>query len=252
MFLFTLKDEPEVCVEVENLIPERLKGMKVGDVRKLKVKLGKYEVEVGELFEVRKNSGEEVVFEGLWLERVKRIGFGMSSGCIVVKGNAGMYAGAFMKGGRLVIEGNADRFAGMNMSGGELLIKGDAGDYLGSGYRGDDGMRGGKIVVHGNTGDEAGIKMRGGEIIVKGNAGMFFGGMMRDGIVRARSARRAGANMKGGTIVLEEVREEEILPGFSYAGKDEFEEKIYHVFEGDKAVKKSKGKLLVRNLIGED
>ena len=249
MFQFTLKDEPEVCVEVDTLLPERLSGMKVGDVRKLKVRLGKLEVEVGELFEVRKTSGDEVVFDGLWLERVKRIGYGMSDGCIVVKGNAGMYAGAFMKGGRLVIEGNADRFAGMNMSGGELLIKGDAGDYLGSGYRGDDGMKGGKIVVHGNAGDEVGIKMKGGEIIVKGNAGMFFGGMMRGGVARAKSAKRAGANMKDGMIVLEEARREDILPGFSYAGKDEFEEKIYHVFEGDKAVRKSKGRLLVRNLL---
>ena len=249
MFQFTLKDEPDVCVEVENLLPEKLKGMKVGDVRKVKVRLGKYEVEAGELFEVRKTSGEEVVFEGLWLERVKRIGFGMSSGSIVVRGNAGMYTGAFMKGGRIVVEGNADRFAGMNMSGGEIVIAGDAGDYLGCGYRGDDGMRGGRIVVHGNAGDEAGVKMKDGEIIVKGEAGMFFGGMMSGGIARAKRAKRAGANIKGGTIILEEARRDEILPGFEYSGKDEFEEKIYHVFEGDRAVRKSKGRILVRNLI---
>ncbi len=248
MFLFRLEEEPEVCVEVDSLLPEKLKKLDVRDVKNLKVRLGKLEVSVEELFDVDKVEGESVIFEGKWLDRVKRIGFGMAEGEIVVRGNAGMYAGAFMKGGRIVVEGNVDRFAGMNMSGGEIVVKGDAGDYLGSGYRGDAGMKGGRIVVEGNAGDEAGIKMKGGEIIVKGKAGLFFGGMMSGGMARAERAERAGANMKNGVIVLEKAKDEDILPGFTYAGKEEFENRIYHVFEGDKAVRKSKGKLLVREL----
>ncbi len=247
MFVFTLKDKPPVCLEVENLLPERLRGLKVGDVERLKVRLGREEVEVCEFFEVEKS--DILTFEGRWLERVKRIGFGMSEGEILVRGNAGMYAGAFMKGGRIVIEGNADRFTGMNMSGGEILVKGNAGDYVGSGYRGDDGMKDGIIIVEGNAGSEAGMKMKGGEIVIRGTAGMFAGGMMSGGVLRAMKAERAGANMKNGVIVLEEVEEEKILPGFIYAGKDEFENRIYHVFEGDKAVRKSRGRLFVRNLI---
>ena len=248
MFLFRLKDEPEVCVEVDTLLPEKLKKLDAREVKNLKVRLGRLEVSVEELFDVEKVEGESVIFEGKWLERVKRIGFGMADGEIVVRGNAGMYAGAFMKGGRIVVEGNVDRFAGMNMSGGEIVVRGNASDYLGSGYRGDAGMKGGRIVVEGDARDEAGIKMKGGEIIVKGRAGLFFGGMMGGGIARAGKAVRAGANMKNGVIVLEEARDEDILPGFTYAGKDEFENRIYHVFEGDKTIRKSKGRLLVREL----
>ncbi len=248
MFLFRLKDEPEVCVEVDTLLPEKLKKLDVKDVKNLKVRLGKLETSVEELFDVERVEGESVIFEGKWLDRVKRIGFGMTEGEIVVRGNAGMYTGAFMKGGRIVVEGSVDRFAGMNMSGGEIVVRRNAGDYLGSGYRGDAGMKGGRIVVEGNAGDEAGIKMKGGEIIVKGKAGLFFGGMMSGGTARAERAERAGANMKNGMIVLEKARDEDILPGFTYTGKDEFENRIYYVFEGDKAVRKSKGKLLVREL----
>jgi len=248
VFLFRLKDEPEVCVEVDTLLPEKLKKLDAREVKNLKVRLGRLEVSVEELFDVEKVEGESVIFEGKWLDRVKRIGFGMADGEIVVRGNAGMYAGAFMKGGRIVVEGNVDRFAGMNMSGGEIVVRGNASDYLGSGYRGDAGMKGGRIVVEGDARDEAGIKMKGGEIIVKGRAGLFFGGMMGGGIARAGKAVRAGANMKNGVIVLEEARDEDILPGFTYAGKDEFENRIYHVFEGDKTIRKSKGRLLVREL----
>ncbi len=248
MYKFILKDKPEVCLEVDSLIPEKLKDLSEGEVRKLKIREGKLEVCVEEFFDIEKTNTPEIVFEGKWLDRVKRIGFGMSEGEVVVRGNAGMYVGAFMKGGKIVVEGNVDRFAGMGMSGGEILIEGNAGDYLGSAYRGDNGMKGGRIVVKGNAGDEVGLKIREGEIVVEGKAGMFFGGMAVGGILRAFEAERVGANMKSGVIVLERALEESILPGFVYSGKDEFENKIYHVFEGDKAVRKSKGKLLVREL----
>jgi formylmethanofuran dehydrogenase subunit C len=247
VFLFKLKDKPEICVEVDQLLPEKLKGLNLKEVSSLKVRLGRLEVDAEEVFDIEKSDGT-VIFEGKWLERVKRIGFGMREGEILVKGNAGMYTGAFMKGGKIVVEGNTDRFAGMNMSDGEIIIRGNAGDYTGSGYRGDAGMKGGRILVEGNAGDEVGIKMKGGEIVVMGEAGLFFGGMMNGGIARAKRAIRTGANMKNGIIVLEQAREDEILPGFIYSGKDRFENRTYHIFEGDKAVRKSKGKLLIRNL----
>ncbi len=248
MYLFTIKTKPDVCIEVDTLIPEKLEGLKEKEVKNLTIREGKKEVKVEELFEVEEIEGV-LTFKGKWLDRVKKIGFNMKKGEIYVDGDVGMYLGAFMKGGKIIVNGNVDRFAGMNMSGGEIEIVGSAGDYLGSAYRGDYGMKGGKIKVNGDAGNEVGIKMRGGEIIVKGKAGMFFGGMINGGLLRAYEAIRAGANMKSGTIVLERV--EEVLPGFIYLGKDKFENEVYHVFEGDKAVKKSNGRLYVRE-IGEN
>lgn len=150
--------------------------------------------------------------------KVRKIGYGMSSGSVVVDGNAGMYVGEEMSGGSILVTGNAGRWLGTKMKGGQIEIKGDAGDYVGAGYRGTTlGMKGGSILIHGNAGHEVGCWMRNGTIRVKGSAGLFPGIHMGDGtmFIERDCEGRAGAQMRGGRVVVG-GHIPSILPSFSF------------------------------------
>jgi len=56
--------------------------------------------------------------------RFERVGMEARSGMLIVRGNAGNFAGAQMSGGRLVIEGDAGTSLGEGMSGGEISVEG--------------------------------------------------------------------------------------------------------------------------------
>ncbi|AEA47124.1 formylmethanofuran dehydrogenase subunit C [Archaeoglobus veneficus] len=244
-----LKDKPDLCIEVDALLPEKLSGMNAREIENVKIQYGKLLVDAGEFFDIEGKVNGTLVFEGD-LTRVKRIGFGMREGEIIVKGNAGMYVGAFMRGGRIVIEGNAGRFAAIGMIGGEVVVKGDCGDYAGAAYRGSTGMAGGRLIIEGRCGDEAGANMCGGELIVGREAGAFLGAGMTGGVIRAKTGRRVGAGMINGQIFLDEAKDiDEVLPpGFIYEGEEEINGVKYAVFTGDKAEKKSNGKIFIKIL----
>jgi len=249
MCVLRLKDIPEVCIEVDSLIPEKLSGMKREEIERVKIQYGKTIVDAGDFFDVEGKIKDRLIFEGD-LKRVKRIGFKMSKGEIIVKGNAGMYAGAFMEGGKITIEGDADRFAGIGMQGGEIVVRGNCGDYAGAAYRGDKGMSGGRLIIRGSCGDEAGAKMQGGEIVILNTAGVFLGAGMKDGIIKAKTGRRVGAGMRGGTIFLKGIHSsiDEILPpGFIYEGEEEVDGVKYSVFIGDIAERESNGKVFIKH-----
>ena len=252
--ILKLKDQPELCLEVEGVLPEKLINLSKEEIENLPLQYGRVKVKLHEFFDVYIESSDSarLIFEGD-LSRVKRIGWGMKKYEIIVKGNAGMYLGAFMEGGRIVVEGNVGHFAALNMKGGELIIKGNCGDYLCASYRGEwRGMSGGTVIVEGNVGKELGSYMRNGKIVVKGSADEFAGVCMSGGLIVINKAKsRLGASMVGGAIVVNEV--EELLPGFYEEGevKDpEIEgEKfngLFKVFTGDHAERNAKGKIYVK------
>jgi hypothetical protein len=115
---------------------------------------------MSDLFEIRgdiaKEVGEQVIVVEGDTTSVKYIGSSMSSGKIIVEGNAGMHLGSRMTGGEIHVKGSVDNWVGAEMSGGYIRINKDAGDRLGSAYRGSpEGMTGGVIVVDGNVGKNA-------------------------------------------------------------------------------------------------
>ncbi len=252
--ILRLKEKPDLCLEVEGISPSKIAEISAKDVERLPIQYGNRRVELSEFFDFELNDSDvpRVVFEGD-MSRVKRIGWKLDGGVVIVKGNAGMYLGAFMSGGKIVVEGDVGDFSALNMSGGELIIEGNAGNYLCASYRGEwRGMSGGRVVVKGNVGKELGGYMRGGKIVVEGVADEFAGVCMRGGVLVLNGAKdRLGAGMTSGVIVVNEV--ESLLPGFFEEGEEENPEVEgevlegrYRVYSGDHAERRAKGRIYVR------
>jgi formylmethanofuran dehydrogenase subunit C len=201
----TLRERPDVPLEADVLVPDRLAGAE--DVAALPLWHGKERTRVGEFFAVS-GSGDDVRLEGD-LSRVKLVGAGMTAGRLTVAGDVGMHAGAGMRGGELHVEGDAGDWAGAGMRGGTLVVRGSAGRRLGGAYPGERaGMRGGEIVVHGDAGAQAGAGLRRGLIAVAGRVGDAAGLRMLAGTVVALGGlgSRAGAGMRRGSIVTTEAQ----------------------------------------------
>lgn len=212
--MIIIKPKAEFVVTVEAELTPDLAEKDVEEVKKFKVYYGKDLVELGELFDVKKEGGDKkLLLEGDF-SRVKWIGCRMADGEIVVKGSVGANCGAYMAGGKIVIEGNADDWLGAEMKDGEIIVKGNAGNLVGCAYYGDaTGMQGGKITIEGNANNYIGEKMSGGEIEIKGNAGDFIGTEMKGGkIVIHGSCGFVGGDMKAGEIVI--GGDFELLPSF--------------------------------------
>ncbi|MBI4343988.1 MAG: formylmethanofuran dehydrogenase subunit C [Euryarchaeota archaeon] len=255
------KEQPKVRLEAEVINPAVFAGKGLKEIEGLQIQLGNTRVRLADFFEVSGARVDDpkdlrIVIDGD-AGHTKRIGEGMATGEILVRGGVDMYVGARMTGGRIIVEGDADSFAGQQMVGGELVIKGNAKDYVGSSYRGDwRGMRGGTITVEGNAGCENGEFMMGGKIHIKGSAGPFTGLHMKKGlIVVGGNAPRVGAQMQGGSIVVA-GKMEKLLPGFWLEGEEEnlkieadsFEGR-YLRYSGDHAEGNVKGLLYLKKPI---
>ncbi len=190
-------------VDAQGLLPETLAGLSAAEVARRPIRLGNGLAEVGDLFEVAGDLAEgHLTLEGD-LRRVRRIGAGMESGLLTIRGDAGMHLGAGMAGGTIEVEGSVAAGAAVGMRGGTLRIRGAAGDDLGGAEPGARvGMREGVILVDGSIGDGAGLAMRRGVIAVAGRAGADLGRDMIAGSIFAFGpiGPRAGAGMKRGTL----------------------------------------------------
>lgn len=190
-------------VEADGITPQKLASLSAADVGRSRVRLGNSVVELGELFEVDGSADDgHLNLEGD-LRQVDRLGQGMSSGTLTIRGDVGAELGAEMAGGRIEVEGTVGDWAGAEMRGGVLRIQGGAGRSLGSAYPGSRlGMRDGVILVEGSIGDDAGLAMRRGLIAVTGAAGDGLGRGLVAGSIFAFGpvGRHPGAGMKRGTL----------------------------------------------------
>jgi formylmethanofuran dehydrogenase subunit C len=215
------KKEFKLPVVAKCINPDVFQGKTLKEIGQLELWEGNKKRKLGELFKVEEGSSTEtVIIINGDVSKVRRIGAGMTSGEIIVKGDVGMHLGEGMKGGKITVYGNSGGWAGSMMTGGTIEIHGNAGDYLGAPYRGiPEGMKGGKIIVYGNVGNEAGAYMRKGLIKIYGNAGQFVGLRMHDGLiyVQKNCEGRAGACMKDGTIAIGGFMES-VLPSFTFEG----------------------------------
>jgi formylmethanofuran dehydrogenase subunit C len=215
--ILTLKERPHVPLEAEVLTPDVLAGRSHDEVCALPVVLGKRQCRLDDFFQVGGAGSNELEIRGD-VGRVKWIGRGMTRGRIVIKGNAGMHLGAYMKGGTIEVTGSASDWIGAEMQGGLIRIGGDAGGQIGAAYRGSlAGMNGGTILVGGAAGMEVGMRMKRGLIAVQGPVRDFAGLQMKGGTIVLMSGAelRTGAWMIRGTIL--SVTPLRLMPTFSYA-----------------------------------
>lgn len=222
--ILKVKEIPSTGLEADCISPDKFAGKSMKEIEDMDVYAGNQVERLGRYFDVHgekadKSKEIKIVIEGD-CSRVKRIGQGMTTGEILVKGSVGMHLGSRMTGGRILVDGNADSWAGMEMKDGRIEIKGNARNFIGSAYRGNwKGMKAGEIIIHGNVGDNLGTCMLGGKISIKGNAGQFLGFRMQGGeiLVDGNSGSRAGAEMEAGKITIK-GRVEEMLPSFRKEG----------------------------------
>jgi len=196
-------------VEAECISPDAFAGKNLDEIGKLKLWEGNRQRSLSELFQIEGDGSakpEELTIQVLGdVQKVRRIGAGMTAGEIVIHRDAGIHLGEEMRGGKIMVGGNADSWTGAMMKDGVIEVKGNAGDYVGAAYRGSvKGMRGGTIIIQGNAGNELGCFMRKGLIKVHGSVGQFAGMHMKNGtiFVRGDSEGRAGAEMTGGKIIV--------------------------------------------------
>ncbi|UCE43880.1 MAG: formylmethanofuran dehydrogenase subunit C [Candidatus Bathyarchaeota archaeon] len=220
MIILTPKRSFTVPVGGECISPDTFAAKSTSEMANLPVWEGNKKRALGHLFRIELKTAPS---ESLTIRirgdagRIRRIGAKMSSGRIVIEGNAGMHLGEEMNGGAITVVGNAGSWAGSRMKKGTIEIKGDAGHYIGAAYRGSNkGMNGGAITIYGNAGNEVGCFMRKGLIKIHGDVGQFTGIHMKNGTIYigGDSEVRAGAQMLGGKIVVL-GRIPSILPTFT-------------------------------------
>ncbi|MDD9823805.1 MAG: formylmethanofuran dehydrogenase subunit C [Gammaproteobacteria bacterium] len=199
-------------------------GLSLTALRGLELPYGTEKVPLGELFRAQGASRpRSLVFDpgSPWFDR---LGMGLRSGRIEVRGDAGEALGLEMRGGRIEVLGDVAAWAGAGMSGGEIRVAGNAGDALGGALPGNLlGMRAGYIHVRGSAGRRIGEAMRRGLILVEGSAASECATRMRAGtvIVLGRIGPRMALGMRRGSLVL--ARRPAALPAiFNYSGRSEF------------------------------
>ena len=217
---FTLRAKTNVPLEVEGITPDALREKSVAEIEKLDIFEGNVKTPLAEFFTVSGDPADELhEWEGD-LAGVHWIGTKMTSGKVVVSGNAGRHVGSEMRGGQIHVLGNASDWVGGEMHGGLIHVRGRAGHLVGSAYRGSaKGMTKGTILVGGDAGNEIGHSMRRGLIAIGGNIGDLAGLNMLAGsiFIFGESGIRHGAGMKRGTIAFLGPAAPPILPTFRRA-----------------------------------
>jgi formylmethanofuran dehydrogenase subunit C len=245
------KEQFKISVEAETITPDNFAGKSADEIGAVVAYEGNTPRPLSDLFDIKvkgsADAADEVKIEiNGNVNRVKRIGEGMTAGRIMINGDVDMRCGAKMKGGIITIKGNADSWVGQEMTGGEINVQGDAAYYVGAGYRGEAcGMRGGKITVFGNANDFVGEHMCGGEIVIKGNAGIMPGLSNKGGrIVIEGDTDMPGSEMTKGTIIVKgNVRD--MMPVFQREGIEAVDGVEFTKYVGDVVVG-GKGELFVK------
>ena len=208
-----------VPVEVEGVVPNRLRQMSLDDIRRLEIFHGNEKIPLGEFFNVSGDPSDEHMDWDGDLSDVHWIGAKMESGTIQVHGNAGRHVGSELKGGTIQVDGDAGDWVGGEMHGGFIHVRGRAGHLIGAAYRGSRrGMTAGTIFIDGSVGNEIGHTMRRGLLVIGGAAGDLAGFNMLAGtiLVLGSGGIRYGAGMRRGTIILCGEDPPQLLPSFRY------------------------------------
>ena len=205
--IFTNQSESNVPVCVQGILPESIARLKTDQIAELKVWRGNRQFTLADLFRIDTLDDaqpDKIVWRGD-MSRVHWLGTQMSSGTMIVEGNAGRHLGSQMKGGQIQVDGSADDYVGCEMTGGQIRIGKDAGDWLGAAYPGSRvGLNRGTILIGGNAGRGVGFGMRRGLICIAGNVDRLVGWNMLAGniVVGGQVGQMAAKGMSRGTLWL--------------------------------------------------
>ncbi len=217
------KGSTSLPVEAECLRPDTLASLSPEQIGRLPVSLGNRLVSVGDLFSIAGDASDgHLVIEG-HLENVSRLGEGMTTGRLTVRGNAGSSLASEQAGGLVEVLGSVGPHAGAEMRGGVLRILGDAGNNLGSALPGSRlGMREGVILVQGSAGEDVGLGMRRGLIAIEGSVGPGAARGLIAGtvVVGGGVGIGLGSGLKRGSIVLLSDPGASLLPTYVASGQD--------------------------------
>lgn len=178
-----------VTLTLRDGIADRIDGSAITpgtkDLARASCWIGRQRTTVGELFDVRGDTSDEVRIEGD-LSLVDGLGAGMTSGMLRLEGNVGDEVGRAMTGGLIKINGSAgDRLgapvpgASRGMTGGEIIVSGNVGKNTAR------RVRRGLIVIGGDTGPGAAHAMIAGTLLVAGKLGPGAGLWSKRGSVIA-------------------------------------------------------------------
>lgn len=216
----TSPSEASVPVEIEGIVPDRLRELAPADIARLPIFHGNRSIELGELFTVAGTADDERLVVAGELAGVHWIGAKMQTGELRIEGSAGRHVGSGLRGGEIHVSGDVGDWLGAEMRSGLIHVRGSAGDQAGAAYRGSPrGMTGGTLLIAGNSGSETGYLMRRGLIAVGGDAGDFAAWNIIAGtmLVFGSVGRRAAAGMRRGTLAVF-GHQPVLLPTFRAAG----------------------------------
>jgi formylmethanofuran dehydrogenase subunit C len=200
----TLRAAPDQRVDLSALTPDRLAGLAPSAIERIPIQTTRTKLHLAELFRLRHGTPETIAIEG-GNDRLDRVGQGMTSGLVVLDGDAGVYLGHGIAGGRIDLRGDAGAYAASGATGGQIEIGGDAGDFLGGALPGAPaGMAGGLVIVRGAAGARPADRLRRGLIVIEGDCGDAPASRMIAGtlIVCGTAGPRPGMLMRRGTLVL--------------------------------------------------
>lgn len=201
----TLKSHPKFTLDMSPITPDKIQGMSLDKIKKIKLGYGKKTAKVDSLFTIKGNDKNNIVINKSHTQLIC-VGKEMSMGHIIVNGDVGDFLGQSMKkGGTITVNGNAGSWTGNGMSGGRINVNGNVLDYIGAGLPGDAfGMTNGMINITGNAGDRVGDRMRRGIIIIQGKSGNYCGSRIHAGTIIAldKVGKHPGDGMRRGTVIL--------------------------------------------------
>ena len=207
-----LSQTPGFDLDTSDLLPDKLLGLSVDEVRTLRIAHGRRQLALGDLFDVSASKDDVLRIENA-TPRLRHLGRKMTGGRLHITGTAGDGVGVDMRGGTIVVEGDAGDFVGSGMRNGLIDISGNAGDFVGGSLPNASlGLRNGVVRIGGNVGARAGDRMRRGLLIINGDTGEYCGSGMIAGtiVVTGRCAHGVGLGMRRGTVLL--TNEPAVIP----------------------------------------
>ena len=210
MLTLALKSPLPLPIDVDSVLPKNVANASNAKIGDRLVWCGRIQQPLKDFFDISGSAKEDATIQwrgcsgGGGLSRVNRIGYRMTSGTMLISGDAGVHTGWQMQSGRIEVTGNADDYLGAEMTGGTIVVSGDVGNHTGSRFNGEKiGMNRGQIFIQGSAGHGLGQGMRRGTIVIGKQTGKLVGWNMLAGTILCLQGcgPHPGAGMKRGTII---------------------------------------------------
>ena len=116
---FKLREIPRIPIEVEKLIPANIVSAGEDKLGSLDIYEGNRTRSCSDFFDISGRVADDqdsqvIVFENS-CDKLRRIGYGIKGGKIIVEGDAGSQTGCYMTDGEIVVKGNAGSYTGIEI-----------------------------------------------------------------------------------------------------------------------------------------